>query len=207
MIDTAMLPSNARIWRNEVEKHGQIRYVVNTEHHIDHTAGNCFFPGTLIAHEGVREILRGPLERVKTLDLAEVDMARSMDLRAYILWEYGKWDVKGMASARGYEVRFPDITFSTRLTIHLGKHTFELMHLPGHTPNQIGVYVPEERVVFTGDNFAGGSQPSLAHCSPLEWIESLKKIMAWKWIVSSEATAMSAIRKRWPNLPHSFRVR
>ncbi len=178
MIDTAMLPTNARIWRDEMEKRGTIRYLVNTEHHIDHTAGNYFFPGTVIAHQGVREILQSPLEKVKTVDAAEAEMARTMDVREYILWEYGKWDVPGLALARDYRVRLPSITFSDRLTVHLGDHTFELIHLPGHTPYQIAVYVPKERVVFTGDNFTNNAQPSFAHCCPLDWLESLKKIQS-----------------------------
>ena len=77
-----------------------------------------------------------------------------------------------------YQLRAPTITFSERLNLYVGKHTFELIHLTGHTPCHIGVYVPEERVFFAGDNFSNAVQPSLAHCLPLEWIESLKKIQA-----------------------------
>ncbi len=79
---------------------------------------------------------------------------------------------------KGYTHRLPDITFSQRLTLYLGNHTFELIHLPGHTPGQVGVHIPQERIFFTGDNFANGWQPSLAYACPLEWLESLRKIEA-----------------------------
>jgi glyoxylase-like metal-dependent hydrolase (beta-lactamase superfamily II) len=54
----------------------------------------------------------------------------------------------------------------------------ELIHLPGHTGGHIGVYVTQEKVFFAGDNFCNGTQPSLAHCFPLEWVESLKRVEA-----------------------------
>ena len=60
----------------------------------------------------------------------------------------------------------------------MGEHTFELIHLPGHTPYQVAVYVPQEQVGITGDNFTNNQQASLAQCLPLEWLESLRKIEA-----------------------------
>ena len=33
----------------------------------------------------------------------------------------------------------------------VGDHTFHCLWTPGHTPGQLAVHVPEERVVFTGD--------------------------------------------------------
>jgi cyclase len=76
-----------------------------------------------------------------------------------------------------YQVTPPTITFSDELNLYLGGHTFRLLHLPGHTLGQIGVYVPEERVVFTGDNFGNGFQPWLHECYPLEWLDSLERIL------------------------------
>ena len=60
----------------------------------------------------------------------------------------------------------------------MANHTVKLIHQPGHTGGQIGVYLPEEKVFFTGDNFCNGTQPSLAHSFPLEWVGSLKQIEA-----------------------------
>ena len=92
MIDTPYLPGNAVKWRDEIAKRGEVRYIINTEHHVD--------------------------------------------------------------------------------------HTFELTHLPGHTSNEVGVYIPQERVFCTGDNFVHKYQPAMTQCCPLEWIESLEKIEA-----------------------------
>ena len=78
---------------------------------------------------------------------------------------------------KDYQVVTPTITFNDRLNLHLGDLTFELIHLPGHTLGQTAVYIPKERVVFTGDNFSNGFQPALSYCYPMEWLDSLEKIL------------------------------
>jgi cyclase len=50
------------------------------------------------------------------------------------------------------------------------------MHLPGHTPYQLAVYVPEEKVIFTADNITYKFPVYLQQSEPFEWIESLKKL-------------------------------
>ena len=77
---------------------------------------------------------------------------------------------------KGYRYRPPTITLSQRLTLYLGEHTFQLIHLPGHTPYQIAVYIPEERVVFTSDNVFHKVQAFLHQALPDEWLDSLKQL-------------------------------
>ena len=43
------------------------------------------------------------------------------------------------------------VVFTGDLTLRVGDHTFHCLWTPGHTPGQLAVHVPEERVVFTGD--------------------------------------------------------
>ena len=43
--------------RQQAEAHGPIRYIVNTEHHVDHIFGNYYFKGagTVVNHRGLYE--------------------------------------------------------------------------------------------------------------------------------------------------------
>jgi glyoxylase-like metal-dependent hydrolase (beta-lactamase superfamily II) len=157
MIDTPYRPSDALRWRDELARNGDVRYLINTEPHIDHFTGNYFFPGTVVSHEETREaIKRFPLEKV-------MERVRGIDPDAVPL----------MAE---YQVRIPTITFSHGLSLYLGDQTFELFHLPGHTMGVIAVHIPQERVVFTGDNVFHRVQPFLHECDPFLWLQSLKTI-------------------------------
>jgi len=156
MIESPQMPEEAIKWRDEIKKHGTVKYLINTEPHGDHYSGNCYFEGTVVGHEGVREAILAAnvdqfKERLKTMS---PDSLKFMD---------------------GFTFRAPTVTLSERLTLHVGKHTFKLIHLPGHSPYQVAVFVPEEKVVFTSDNIVYKTQPYLHQSLPLDWLASLKK--------------------------------
>jgi cyclase len=117
---------------------GAPRAAVNTHHHPDHTYGNGFLPaGTVvIGHEKCRdEVLRAGLEATKVI--TEPDYG---DLR----------------------LRPPEITFADRLTLHLLDFPIELRHAGrAHTSNDVLVWLPEQRVLFSGDLAFAGGQPFL----------------------------------------------
>src|ERR1035437_7496617 len=70
------------------------------------------------------------------------------------------------------------IVFSGDLTLRVGDKTFHLLYTPGHTPGQIAVHVPEERVVFTGDTVFCECQTWLMTSNVDQWIDSLARIRA-----------------------------
>ncbi|MFC1861534.1 MBL fold metallo-hydrolase [Chloroflexota bacterium] len=157
MIDTPHLPNDARKWRDEIARHGPVRYSVYTEPHGDHFAGGFFFEGTVVSHEGTREaILNFPVDQ--------------LELRCKQLAP------ENLPLPEGFHFRVPTITFSERLTLYMGNHTFRLIHMPGHTPYQVAVYIPEERVVFTSDNVFHKVQAFLRQAVPYEWLESLQRL-------------------------------
>jgi cyclase len=157
MIDTPQVPRDAVKWRDEIAKYGPVRYVINSEPHGDHFTGNYFFEGMIVAHEGTREAIMA---------------ASTEQLKEYLK----QTDPESLALVDRFSYRPPTITLSQRLTIYLGGHTFQLINLPGHTPFQLAVYIPEERVVFTSDNVVGKVQAWLHQALPYQWLESLKRI-------------------------------
>jgi cyclase len=178
MIDTPWYPSDAVKWRDIIAQKGAIQYIINTEYHTDHISGNYFFEGTVVSHAGVRTMFTAPLDQfIPTTEGIEwAKQGLFDDVKGYILYRFKTLDPAGISFTADYEPKPPVITFTERLTLYVGNRTFELMHLPGHTPYQVAVYIPEEKVIFTGDNVTNGTQPSLTQCCPMEWIESLQKI-------------------------------
>jgi len=157
MIDTPYIPRDAVKWRDEIAKHGTVRYLINTEPHADHFTGNYFFEGTVVAHDGTRQAI---------LD------ASVAQLREYLK----QTDPESLPLVDKFSYRPPTITLSQRLTLYSGSHTFQLINLPGHTRFQLAVYIPGESVVFTSDNVFGRVQAWLHQALPYEWLESLKQI-------------------------------
>jgi cyclase len=156
IIDTPMVPAEAKQWREDAEKHGKIEYVINNEPHPDHIAGDCWFPGKLIAQEDARPAM---------MQVRKEEVENGLKFMA----------PDAPPLDKEFRFRMPDITFSEKLTLYLGKHTFHMMHLPGHTASQAAVYVPEEKVLFTSDNVIQ-AMPIMFQCVPYGWLDSLKKL-------------------------------
>ena len=131
LIDTLAYPDEIRdIKRFTEDRLGRpVRYIINTHYHTDHTLGNNFFPrATIISHALCRHFLdtrgRRALEgsQESSTELGEVG------------------------------IRLPNVTFDEgSATIRVGKRTLQLVPLPGHSADGIGVLVVEDRVLFSGD--------------------------------------------------------
>ena len=155
MIDTPFKPSEAVLWRGELSKKGEVRYIVNTDHHPDHATGNGFYSGVVVGHHGTRE------KFLTTENFLEE--ARSIDPSAAMIM-------------KGYQARKPTITFGDSLNIYVGEQMFQLIHTPGHTENTIAVFVPKERVLFTGDTVCTEGLPSLSQSDLIGWLQSLRAL-------------------------------
>lgn len=157
MIDSPHKPTDAVTWRREIESKGPVRYLINTEPHDDHYTGNFFFTAPVVAHDKTREAMLA------------ADINQLVEIVAEI-------DPDGLSLVDGYKVNVPSITFTERLTLYLGRHSFQLIHLPGHTAGQTAIFVPEEKAVFTGDNVTCRVQGFLHEAEPFSWLESLNRI-------------------------------
>ena len=179
VIDTPMAPADAKDWAAEIKKHGEIKYVINGEPHPDHVAGNCYFGGKVVAHEGARTVM----------EQAKVDEIKN---------SLEKMAPDSLPLDPEYRIRPPEITFSEKLTLYLGNHTLHLTLLPGHTPYSIAVYVPEEKTLFTSDNINLG-MPVCIDALPDAWLKSLERYQELDVDIvvpgHGEVTDKSAIKK------------
>jgi len=169
VIDTPQLPTKAVEMRAEAESHGPIRYLINTEHHIDHIFGNYFFKGsgTVVHHQGVYDNFMVPTPELNPYNYAKEALPTD--------------DPEGEAIFPDEETYFEDpnkasIVFTGDIRLEVGDHTFDLLHTPGHTPGQVAVFVPEERVVFTGDTIFSECQTWLMTSDVAQWLDALERI-------------------------------
>jgi cyclase len=155
MIDSPHKPSDAMKLKAEIAKHGPLRYIINTEPHGDHWTGNAYFQVPVIAHAGVRT-------RILNTDMTQ-HLAR--------VASFGPDEPKLL---EGYRPNLPVLTFDHQMTLHVGDHTFQMLHMPGHTLYQAAIMIKEEGVVFTSDNIFYKVQTFIQEANPDQWLEALE---------------------------------
>ncbi|UGY92997.1 MBL fold metallo-hydrolase [Streptomyces gobiensis] len=138
VVDTAATVARAERLRAQVDAvaPGSARTLVNTHFHGDHTFGNAVFgpEAAIVAHAGTRE------------EMAATGLALTG------LWPDVEWG--------SVQLALPTVTYEERMTLHLGERRAELIHVgPAHTRNDTVVWLPEERVLFTGDVVLPGCTP------------------------------------------------
>jgi len=167
MMDTPWTPEDALRWRDEIAKRGDVRYIINGEPHVDHIAQTYLFPGIVISHQGSRSVLAAP---PAWSPLTGTIVSKEEEFRASFKATIGR------SLPDGFRLKLPDVTFSQQLNLHLGDHIIELIHLPGHCASQIAVYIPQEKVIFAGDNVQHKTPSAIYESLPDQWLESLKRI-------------------------------
>ncbi len=154
VIDTLALPEEALGIREFVEHElgVQVRYVINTHYHADHTWGSCFFPGaTVISHALCRQLLN---ER----GLPSLETARRQN--------------PGLRQVR---IVLPQMTFlNGDMTLRVGKKNLTIAPARGHSQDGISVLVEEDRVMFAGDAFM--PLPYIVDGDVDDMISSIKKM-------------------------------
>ena len=169
VIDTPQLPTYAVRMRKEAEAHGPIRYLINTEHHVDHIFGNYYFrgAGTVVSHVETYNNFMVVTPEINPYEYAH-EAIPTDDPEGEKIWPEEK-DYFA-------DPNRPKITFDGSMTLYVGDHTFELIHTPGHTPGQLAVHIPEERVAFLGDTVFNKCQ-TWHYASDIDtWMESLDRL-------------------------------
>jgi len=168
MIDSPQQPIDAVRWRERMEEEAPIRYLINTEPHGDHISGNAYFPKVpVVGQVQLQECFDQYLNAFGSLD-DKRERFKQTDPDS--VWLVGHPDYP---ASHG-----PTVTFNEGLTLNVGDHTFKIIHMPGHTAPQTSVYVPQEGVVFTGDNVFHKCRTWMQECDPWEWLEALRAIEA-----------------------------
>ncbi len=173
LIDSPFLPHEAQDWRSKVNRLTDkgIAYVINTDWHFDHILGDCFLGGKIIAH---KRSFSGFQHYQNTENLYP-------DIKLFFPKEFPKWE-KELKQAH---VVLPHILFSDELELHLGNKLIQLKFVGGHSPGTIWIYVPEDKVLFSGDNMEPNRHPAMRGAKFDAWLSLLRRAeeMDIDWIV------------------------
>jgi cyclase len=134
-----------------------VRTLVNTHHHGDHTNGNCLFAdATVIGHRRCRDSV-----------LAQV---------------IGGLDaVFGAVEWGELTIRAPEVVFDDVLTVYAADVRVELYYIgtPAHTTNDVVAWLPEHKVLFTGDLVFNGGTPFMLMGSVAGALDALPRLRAF----------------------------
>ncbi len=163
VIDTQATPAMARRIVEHVRRvtDKPIKYVVLTHYHAVRVLGASAY--------GAQEILASAACRAMIAERGEEDWKSELE-RFPRLFQAAE-SVPGLT--------WPTITFEARMTLDLGRRRVDLLHLGrGHTAGDIVAWVPDARVVFSGDLV---EHRSACYCGDAhfgDWPRTLERVAA-----------------------------
>jgi len=150
MVDTFFTPAAVEdliaTIANETKQ--PLKYALNTHYHLDHTGGDQALRdagAVIIAHRNVRGWVR--TENV------------------HLLGPQITAEFKAQIAA----LPLPDVTTDKDLTVWLGSRKIVVRTVLGHTGGDLTVFVPDSKVLFTGDMLWRKIPPNLIDGSVKEW--------------------------------------
>lgn len=215
IIDAGKAPSLTKEYRKIIEMQlgrNDFTYLINTHYHFDHTSGNQIFgEAKIIAHQKTPDKMREWHTQIQSF----VEARRNNQM---LRWENEFKEAEpgseqwirlndylstGEAMLDDYENNYilslPELTFNDLMTLELGDITLRLYYFGEgrHTGDDIIVFCPEEKILFTGDLFYKGSY-GFAYHPNLEverWIHVLDQIFIEEntidWVYDCHNGAMS----------------
>jgi cyclase len=199
VVDSHVTPDAARHMLEAIKQVSDkpVRYLINTHFHFDHAHGNQIFPPEveIIGHRFTRQKLTGELGNVleestflsftgpvpQQITSLERQIAETTDASRKAVLE------QQLETTRAYQRSLaeivptpPNITIEKEMTLYQrvmhGSREVQLLHHGrGHTGGDLVVYLPEERIIFTGD-LLGPSLIYMGDAFALEWADTLEAL-------------------------------
>jgi cyclase len=157
VIDTTGTEARARAFHAAVRgvTLKPVNTLINTHSHGDHTHGNFMFApeAAIIAHDRCRR---------------EIIAAGNGSQALFPMIDFGDCPVTP-----------PFVTFEERLKVYVDDLAIELIFVgPAHTTNDIVAWIPERKLLFTGDVIFNGGTPFAIGGSIAGWLDALEVIAA-----------------------------
>ncbi len=167
LVIEANFPSGARVVMPRIKETTDkpIRFAFNTHHHGDHAYGNQLWAeagATIVANNGVLE----EMKRVET---------------GFFGGAPGRWEdaAKNRPDVAGSKLKPPVLLFPRELFFDDGQQRVELRWFGvAHTKGDGFVWLPKQKILFTGDACVNGAFNYLGDADIGEWIKTLEAVKA-----------------------------
>jgi cyclase len=158
--------------------------LVNSHYHGDHIRGSSAVGAEhVVSTRRVRDLVleRGPIHLRSDREEVGPELARlrSGELKVGALERtvYEGWYEGILATPADLRFRPPDLTFESELVLHGARRTARVLTFGGgHSPSDVLLYLPDERVAFLGDLLSVGFHPSLSDGDPDEFVRILGEV-------------------------------
>ena len=158
--------------RAEAKATARIGTLVNTHSNGDHTFGNQLVAGAeIVASKACAEEM---VHDNGAQRLAEMKRAANgaSAAGAFLAEIFAPFDFTGI------DVAMPTLTFEGELTRRVGNKTVHLIQVgPAHTRGDVLAYVPQERVIFTGDMLFINGHPIIWAGPVGNWIKACQLML------------------------------
>jgi cyclase len=162
VVDTLISAKEARRFIKDIRAISAkpVKLVIDTHYHLDHVFGNSEFArlgAMIVAHTADNVTLRSRGE--------------------YVLKNAGNFGLS-KDDMQGTELAYPALAFNDRMEIHLGSKKINLIFTgSSHSEGSILVYLPDSKVLFTGDILFADRHPYMGDADVDGWIKTLDFIM------------------------------
>ncbi len=179
LIDTPMLPHEASQWQRRLYTELGIDLVygvVNTDFHPESMFGNhAFMPTMIFGHEASAK----PVAKYEASQLEQI--AETFKSHNPLVAE----------ELLDIEIVMPNVFVQDRTVLHMPERNIEILFLEGHTPASLGVWLPEEKILFVGDTVTVNQFPDMSSANTLAWVGTLRRIreLGAERIICSEGGA------------------
>jgi hydroxyacylglutathione hydrolase len=176
---------------NEIRQRNlKLKYIFNTHHHTDHTAGNAMLKkatgAQILIHELDAPVL--PEQWKWVLKMSKVGKQPNCPMCGSdkVFTKFFEEQREAMFGCRDCGFKFgiipsppADLLLHDGDVVKVGQLEFIVIHTPGHSPGGISLYIEKEKVVFTGDTLFKSSigRTDLLDSSRENIIESVNALM------------------------------